>query len=133
MGDYTYKALNKIEGIKTTKPEATFYLLANFNAYSDHFIGKKILNSQKFSESIIQHPYHTTLVGGDSLVLERTDFSARIAFVDYDGERAMKNYVDNPPRTISDRIEFVKYNAPKIVDGIAMIQRYLNDIKSKAS
>jgi len=45
----------------------------------------------------------------------------------------MKNYVDSPPRTASDRIEFVKDNAPKIVDGIAMIQRYLNDIKSKTN
>ena len=133
MGDYTYQALNKIEGVKTTRPEATFYLLANFNAYSDYFFANKISTSQKFSESIMQHPYHTALVGGDSLVLERTDFSARIAFVDYDGQRAMKNYVDNPPRTASDRIEFVKYNAPKIVDGMAMIQRYLNDIKSKTN
>jgi len=133
MGDYTYQALNKIEGVKTTKPEATFYLLANFNAYSDYFLTNKISTSQKFSESIIQHPYHTALVGGDSLVLERTDFSARIAYVDYDGEKAMKNYLDNPPRTSSDKIEFVKDNAPKIVDGITMIQKYLWDIKDKAN
>jgi len=132
MGDYTYRTLNEIEGVKTTKPEATFYLLANFNSYSDYFLENKISNSQKFSESLIQHPYHTALVGGDSLVLERTDFSARIAFVDYDGKKAMKNYVDNPPRTSLDRIEFVKDNAPKVVDGLAMIQRYLKDIKSKA-
>jgi len=133
MGDYTYQALNKIEGVKTTKPEATFYLLANFNAYSDYFLTNKISTSQKFSESIIQHPYHTALVGGDSLVLERTDFSARIAYVDYDGEKAMKNYLDNPPRTSSDKIEFVKDNAPKIVDGITMIQKYLWNIKDKAN
>ena len=133
MGDYTYQALNKIEGVKTTKPESTFYLLANFNSYSDYFLANKISNSQKFSESLIQHPYHTALVEGDSLVLERTDFSARIAFVDYDGQRAMKNYADNPPKTSLDRIEFVKDNAPKIVDGIAMIKRYLDDIKSKTN
>ncbi|MDH3617236.1 MAG: pyridoxal phosphate-dependent aminotransferase [Nitrosopumilus sp.] len=133
MGDYTYHALNKIEGVKTTKPESTFYLLANFNSYSDYFLSNKISSSQQFSESLIRHPYHTALVGGDSLVLERTDFSARIAFVDYDGKRAMQNYVENPPRTLSDRMEFVKNNAPKIVDGIAMIQRYLEDIKNKAN
>ena len=133
MGDYAYQTLNKIEGVRTTKPEATFYLLANFNAYSDYFLANKISNSQKFSESLIQHPYHTALVGGDSLVLERTDFSARIAFVDYDGQRAMKNYVNLPPRTSSDKMEFVKNNAPKIVDGLAMIQRYLIDIKTKTN
>ena len=131
MGDYTYQTLNEIEGVKTTKPEATFYLLADFNSYSDRFLENKISTSQKFSESLIQHPYHTALVGGDSLVLERTDFSARIAFVDYDGGRAMKNYVENHPKTSSDRVEFVKDNAPKIVDGLAMMRRYLKDIRTK--
>ena len=130
MGDYTYQTLNQIEGVKTTKPESTFYLLANFNAYSDYFFANRISNSQKFSESLIQHPYHTALVGGDSLVLERTDFSARIAFVDYDGQRAMDNYVKNPPTTASEKLEFVKNNAPKIVDGLAMIKRYFDDLKT---
>ena len=130
MGEYTYDALNAIDGVKTTKPESTFYLLADFNAYADDFLANKIPNSQKFSESLIQHPYHTALVGGDSLVLERTDFSARIAFVDYNGKQAMENCLENQPKTVSDRIEFVKNNAPKIVDGVAMIERYLKDLKS---
>ena len=131
MGEYSYNILNEIEGVKTTKPESTFYLLADFNAYSDDFLANKIMTSQKFSESLIQHPYHTALVGGDSLVLERTDFSARIAFIDYNGAKAMENYVNDAPKTSSDKIEFVKNNAPKIVDGLTMINRYLDDLKRK--
>ena len=45
----------------------------------------------------------------------------------------MKNYVDCPPKTPSDRIEFVKNNAPKIVDGLKMIEKYLNDLKNKTN
>ena len=131
MGEYAYNALNAIEGVRTTKPQSTFYLLADFNAYSDDFFANRITNSQKFSESLIRHPYHTALVGGDSLVLERTDFSARIAFVDYNGKQAMESYIDNQPKTASDRLEFVKNNAPKIVDGISMIERYLKDLQVK--
>ena len=131
MGEYTYASLNEIEGIKTTKPEATFYLLADFNIYSTDFEANKIQTSQRFSESVMVHPYHTALVGGDSLVLERTDFSARIAFVDYDGSVAMKNYISNPPKTQSDRIEFAKNNAPRIVAGINMLKRYVEDLKTK--
>lgn len=131
MGEYTYTALNEIEGIQTTKPEATFYLLADFNSYSDDFQINKINSSQKFSQSLIVHPYHTAIVGGDSLVLERTDFSTRIAFVDYNGANAMKNYISNPPKTQSDRIEFVKNNAPRIISGINMLKRYVDDLKNK--
>ena len=34
MGEYTYHALTNIEGVKATKPDATFYLFADFNHYS---------------------------------------------------------------------------------------------------
>ena len=131
MGQYTYTALNEIEGIQTTKPQSTFYLLADFNSYSADFQINKISTSLKFSQSLIVHPYHTAIVGGDSLVLERNDFSARIAFVDYDGTKAMQNYISNPPKTESDRIEFVKNNAPRVIAGINMLKRYVDDLKNK--
>ncbi|MCH8972618.1 MAG: hypothetical protein IH814_00585 [Thaumarchaeota archaeon] len=132
MSEYTYTALNDIDGVKTTKPEATFYLLADFNSYTSDFHANRIFTSQKFSESIILHPYHTAIVGGDSLVLERTDFSTRIAFVDYDGAKAMENYISNPPKTHSERIEFVQTNAPRLVAGIIMLEKYLEDLKNKS-
>lgn len=133
MADYTYYALNEIDGIKTTKPEATFYLLADFNSHSLDLHANKIDTSQRFSESLIVHPYHTAILGGDSLVLERTDFSARIAFVDYDGSKAMENYTLERPKTQSDRIEFVKNNAPRIVAGIKMLEKYFEDLKNQTA
>ncbi|MEK0346041.1 MAG: pyridoxal phosphate-dependent aminotransferase, partial [Nitrosopumilus sp.] len=99
MGEYTFHALSAIEGIKTTKPDATFYLLADFNAFATELQKAKINTSQKLSESLIAHPYHTAIIGGDSLVLERTDFSARIAYVDYDGAKVYQNYLDNKPKS----------------------------------
>jgi len=132
MGEYTYHALSAIEGVKMTKPDATFYLLADFNTFRDDLNRAKITTSQKLSESLIVHPYHTAIVGGDSLVLERTDFSARIAYVDYDGAKVYRNYLENKPKSSSERIEFVKTNAPKIVAGIEMIGRFFEDIKKES-
>ena len=131
MGEYTYNALKEIEGIQATKPEATFYLFADFNAYGTDFNVNKITTSQEFSQSLIVHPYHTAIVGGDSLVLERNDFSARLAFVDYDGTAAMKNYINNPPKSQSDRVEFVKNNAPRVIAGINMLRKFVDDLKKK--
>lgn len=82
MGDYAYNALSEIEGVKATKPEAIFYLLADFNLFAPEFQKARITTSQRLSEDLITHPYHTAIVGGDSLVLERTDYSARIAYVE---------------------------------------------------
>jgi aspartate aminotransferase len=130
IGDYTYNELISIDGVKATKPESTFYLLADFNSFSAELQKAKIFTSQKLSESLIIHPYHTAIVGGDSLVLERTDFSARIAYVDYDGSKTYQNYIQHKPKTHSEKIEFVKSNAPKVVNGIKMIERFFNDLKN---
>ena len=132
MGEFTYHGLKHIPGIKATKPQATFYLLADFNEFSQEFEGSNIFTSQKFSESLIQHPYHTAIVGGDSLVLERTDFSARMAFVDYNGNAAFENYLNSPPKTNSDRIEFVQNNAPRIISGLDMIELYFEHLRQNA-
>jgi len=131
MGEYTYNALSAIEGVKTTKPDATFYLLADFNAFANDLRKANITTSQKLSESLIVHPYHTAIVGGDSLVLERTDFSARIAYVDYNGTKVLQNYLDNKPKSSSERAEFVKNNAPKIVAGIEMIGKFFEDLRKE--
>ena len=131
MGEYTHNSLLEIEGVKVTKPEATFYLLADFNAFATDLQKVKINTSQKLSESLMVHPYHTAIVGGDSLVLERTDFSARIAYVDYDGTKVYQSYKKQKPKTHSERTEFVKNNAPKMVQGIKMIAKFFEDIRNK--
>ena len=130
MGEYTYNALTAISGVKATKPEATFYLLADFNAYAPELQQAKITSSQKLSESLIVHPYHTAIVGGDSLVLERTDFSARIAYVDYDGAKVYEKYKEQKPHTSSEKVEFVRNYAPKIVSGIQMIETFFEKLKN---
>ena len=131
MGEYTYNSLLEIEGVKVTKPEATFYLLVDFNAFATDLQKVKINTSQKLSESLMVHPYHTAIVGGDSLVLERTDFSARIAYVDYDGTKVYDSYKKQKPKNHSERTEFVKNNAPKMVQGIKMIAKFFEDIRNK--
>ena len=131
MGEYVHDTLLEIDGVKATKPDATFYLLADFNAFATDLQKVKISTSQKLSESLMVHPYHTAIVGGDSLVLERTDFSARIAYVDYDGTKVFENYKNQRPKTHSERTEFVVNNAPKTVGGIKMIARFFEDIRNQ--
>ncbi|MBS3922303.1 MAG: aminotransferase class I/II-fold pyridoxal phosphate-dependent enzyme [Nitrosarchaeum sp.] len=129
MGEYVYNVLSKIEGVKVTKPEATFYLLADFNHYAAELQVMKINTSQKLSEALIVHPYHTAIVGGDSLVLERTDYSARIAYVDYDGAKVYENYKKQKPKTSAEKLEFAKINAPRIVAGLGMIEKFFEKLK----
>ena len=52
MGDYTYHALTAIDGVKATKPDATFYLLADFNAFAPDLQKAKIIAEQM----VAKHP-----------------------------------------------------------------------------
>ena len=45
--------------------------------------------------------------------------------------KVYRNYLENKPKSSSERIEFVKTNAPKIVAGIEMIGRFFEDIKKE--
>ena len=60
------------------------------------------------------------------------DFSARIAYVDYNGTKVLQNYLNNEPKTSSERMEFVKNNAPKMVAGIEMIGRFFKNLKNES-
>ena len=104
-------------------------MLADFNSFSTELQTSKISTSQKLSESLIVHPYHTAIVGGDSLVLERTDYSARIAFVDYDGAEVYRKYKNQKPKTHSEKLEFVRTNAPRVSSGIDMISTFFDNLK----
>ncbi len=133
MGEYTYQSLSEIEGVKVTKPEATFYVLADFNSFSTELQRLKINTSQLLSETLMVHPYHTAIVGGDSLVLERTDYRARIAFVDYDGAEVYSNYKNQKPKTNSEKMNFVRTNAPKVVSGLGMMAMFFENLTRKES
>ncbi len=128
MGLYMSEEFNKIEGLKCTKPSGTFYFYADFNLLRDKLKEKGVMTSNDLGHSLLSHPHHIATVTGDSLMLHPDDYGARIAVVDYDGEGAFKRYKENPPKNPAEEKEFVKENAPKMIDGIDMLRRYVDTL-----
>jgi aspartate aminotransferase len=52
--------------------------------------------------------------------------------VDYDGSKVYESYQNQKPKTHYDRIEFVKNNAPKVVAGLGMIEKFFGALKKDA-
>ncbi|MBT5022941.1 pyridoxal phosphate-dependent aminotransferase [Candidatus Woesearchaeota archaeon] len=123
------EAVGKIKGLCTTCPEGGFYFLIDFNKYKKELKKKGVINSNSLAKSMISHPHHIGLVTGDACMLRSNDFSARIAFVDYDGKRAFMGFKKNPPRSKKEELDFVKKYAPKIISGVAAISQYVNWLK----
>jgi len=62
-------------------------------------------------------------------MLDPDDYGARIAFVDYDGKKTFDNYKQNPPKSSSDEIEFVKKNSPMMVKSTDALRSWIYFIK----
>jgi len=129
MGQYMSAEFNKVDGIKATIPNGGFYFFVDFNELSSDLKRKGVNTSNELGQSLISCPHHLATVTGDACLLRPDDYGARIAFVDYDGKYAFDNYKNNPPKTNSDEIEFVKQNAPMMVQSVRALNEWVAYIK----
>ncbi|KAG0512206.1 MAG: Aspartate aminotransferase [Nitrosopumilales archaeon] len=129
MGTYLSEEWNKVDGIKATKPEGGFYFFADFNELADDLKKKGVTTSNQLGESALSCPHHIGIITGDACLLEPNDYGARIAFVDYDGKKTFDNYKQNPPRSNSDELVFVKQNAPMMVKSVNALKEWVSYIK----
>ena len=129
IGTFLSREFGKIEGIKTTTPYGGFYFYVDFNDLKDDLKRKGVMSSNDLAESLISHPHHIAVVTGDSVFVQPDNFGARIAFVDHDGKTTFKNYKVNPPQSESEEIEFIKKNAPRMVDSIEKLNNWVKFIR----
>ncbi len=130
MGTFMSRGFNDVDGVRATTPQGTFYFFADFNELAPHLEHQGVTTSNDLAYSLISHPHHIVTVTGDACLLRPDDYGARIAFVDYDGGKAIELYKRNPPRGEAEEVEFVKENAPRMVEGIEALRGYVEFIKS---
>jgi len=128
IGTYASRRINKIGYLHATKPQGTFYLFVNFNAYRREMMIRGATSSNELAHALLSHPYHLAVVTGEDIMLEDIDYGARFALVDYDGAAAMDAYENQAPRNEKEREEFVETHAPRIVAGIDMLELFINDL-----
>ena len=113
IGQITSARLNKIEGVNATIPKGAFYLLVDFNEYSEQL--KKIgFNScAEFCEHLVGVE-HTALLPGNSLLLPEDDFSVRLSYVDFNGDDVLKAWQQNRPHTDQEKEDFFEASCPLV-------------------
>jgi aspartate aminotransferase len=130
MGHYLSTEWNKVDEIKATHPDGGFYFFVDFNEFASDLKKKGVTTSNQLGESLLSCPHHLGTVTGDACMLDPDDYGARIAFVDYDGKKTFENYKQNPPKSSSDEIEFVKQNSPMMVKSVDALKGWVNFIKA---
>ena len=118
IGSYIYNELSSI-GLRCQKPQGGFYMLCDFSDVIK--LSNEISNCTSLCLKILNDIGFAMVAGSDFGINEK-HFISRLAFVDFDGKKAME--LANNQSSLSD--EFLKKACPNIVNGI-------NDLKDWVS
>jgi len=114
IGKYVYQHLTQHQ-ITMPTPQGDFYLFPNFNLHKNIFQQKNIYDSEAMCEYILTQT-GVALLPGTAFGRPANELTARLSYVDFDGEFALKNY-----GKYNSENEFVAACCPKIKVGIEQL------------
>ena len=88
LSDFIHSKLTKAN-ITTPKADGAFYYLINFSFYRDKLVGRGIKTSRELCKRVLEDT-GVAFLPGDDFGRPADEFTARIAYVDFDGERALE-------------------------------------------
>ena len=117
IGDYIYKELSSV-GVMCQKPQGGFYMICDFS----NVVNKthEINNDKTLCQKILNDIGFAMLPGSD-FGMEEDKLLSRIAFVDFDGSKALKMISKEKPS--SDN--FLDLTCPKIAKGISLLKDWI--------
>ena len=117
IGDYIYKELSSV-GVICQKPQGGFYMICDFS----NVINKthEINNDKTLCQKILNDIGFAMLPGSD-FGMDKDKLLSRIAFVDFDGTKALKMISKEKP---SPDI-FLDLTCPKIAKGISLLKDWI--------
>ena len=117
IGDYIYKELSSV-GVICQKPQGGFYMICDFS----NVVNKthEINNDKTLCQKILNDIGFAMLPGSD-FGMEEDKLLSRIAFVDFDGSKALK-MISKEKLSSDSLLDFI---CPKIVKGISLLKEWV--------
>jgi aspartate aminotransferase len=117
IADYIYKELSSV-GVICQKPQGGFYMICDFSNVEN--ITQEINNDKTLCQKILNDIGFAMLPGSD-FGMEEEKLLSRIAFVDFDGSKALK--MISKEKSSSDN--FLDLACPKILKGISLLKDWI--------
>ncbi len=121
LSEYIYEHFNE-SGIYVPKADGAFYYLPDFSKFKDKFLEKGITNSRQMCQRILEEK-QVAFLPGDDFGRNAEEFSARIAYVDFDGKKALEAAKN---RDIDEN--FLREFCPNTVEAIDRICDFVKDL-----
>jgi aspartate/methionine/tyrosine aminotransferase len=107
-------------------PHGGFYLFPNFEPYREKLAAKNICSSTQLCHAILQDTGVAMLPGSD-FGCKPEILTTRIAYVDFDGEKAIAESIKHAGENLPD-ITFVNNNCPNLVKAFERLGNWLADL-----
>ncbi|MCC7092997.1 MAG: aminotransferase class I/II-fold pyridoxal phosphate-dependent enzyme [Ignavibacteriaceae bacterium] len=108
------------------EPDGAFYLFCNFNNYADKLRAKNIFTSAEMTTKLLEET-GVAILPGSVFGRPESEFTARLAYVDFDGSRALAAAETfSPEDQITD--EFLTIYCSPIIDGVEKIAAWIKSI-----
>ena len=118
LGRFCAKKLQKI-GATLPEPKGGFYLFVNFDVFREALYRRGILTSSEMCKRLLRET-GVAMLPGNVFGRENDEFSVRLAYVDFDGEKALKAAQKWQSGKPFDQ-QFLTENCGKVVNAIDLI------------
>jgi aspartate aminotransferase len=125
MAKYFVKQLDGID-ISIPMPHGAFYLFPDFGIYKDKLATRGIYTSVKLCRILLEETGVAMLPGSD-FGRDREELTARMAFVDFDGEAALKAASREYEKKTIDA-SFIKTYAPRLVEAFDKLTGWFSNL-----
>ena len=85
-------------GIRVVKPSGGFYLFLDFSQHTEAFAARGITNGQELTNRLLEEA-GVAILPGEDFGRPQQELSARLAYVNFDGERALAAAANSPSDT----------------------------------
>eukprot|EP01094_Clydonella_sp_ATCC50884_P026220 TRINITY_DN7127_c0_g1_i4.p1 TRINITY_DN7127_c0_g1~~TRINITY_DN7127_c0_g1_i4.p1 ORF type:complete len:367 (+),score=57.41 TRINITY_DN7127_c0_g1_i4:573-1673(+) len=126
VAKYCYAALSKA-GVSVLPAHGGFYMFLDFSRFSRRLVSDGVRSSRAMCKALLSDT-GVALLPGSAFLRSKGEFTARFAFVDFDGEQALENierYSDD------DLDEFVERHCPRMAEGVAALATWLEPYQPK--
>lgn len=122
LGDNLYNRL-KSAGTDISRPEGAFYMFPDFSEYRERFLKQGITNSKEFCERLLNDT-GVAILPGSAFGRPEDEFTARLAYVDFDGSRALAAAEQIPFEEEIDEM-FLEYYCERVLKAVDLLCEFV--------
>jgi len=121
----SYYIVSKLKpvNVECTIPHGAFYIMIGFNKFKEHINTLGIYKSNQLADYLLEN-FRIALLPASDFYFREEDLFFRLAFVDFDGEKAMRAYNSRP--FVNE--DFIQKYCPNIFGGVDKIIEFVKKL-----